>query len=358
MRDRLETSFVVFALLFFSNAALDLVQKSQQDPSDFVATASDPVRSAVALSIYFVLLALGLLNYNAIIAALRRSKLLLSLIVLSMVSVSWSPNPAVTATRAVLLLATTLFGIYFAVRFEPFEQLRLLSLTMAILMGASIVLALGFPAYGTQADMGGAWCGVFPQKNNLGRMAVLSVIVFLFMGKQARSRRWFWNVAAILALGAVVLSRSATAVAVVLALSASFVAFSLFRLPVRLRIPAVCLSLALATGTVVVATSNIDFLLASLGRDATLSGRMELWSALMGSVSKHLWFGYGYGGYWLGPGSESDTVVDQIHWAAMHAHNGLLDLTLQLGVVGVMIFVLLFLMCVIRAVRLARTQTS
>jgi O-antigen ligase len=358
VRNIIEKAFVVFALLFFADAGLTLIENPHRDPLTFAVTASDPVKTAVAVSVYLVLLAFGLPRYSALIDAFRRNKLLVSLIALSAVSASWSPEPASSAKRAVLLLATTLFGAYFGVRFEPLEQLKLLSLTMTIAIGASFAFALCIPAYGTDNEMAVAWRGVFDQKNEFGRAAVLSVIVFFFMSKQPRSRRWFWHTAIVLALGAVVLSRSATAVVVLLAVGVSFMVLSLFRLPQRLLIEAACLSLALATCAVALLSANTDSVFKLLGRDATLTGRTEIWSALAAPIGRHLWFGYGYGGFWLGPGSDSESVTEQVHWAVQHAHNGFLDLTLQLGCVGITIFALLFLQYFTRALRSARSQSG
>lgn len=238
MRNIVEKSFVVFALLFFADAALSLVTNPHRDLDMFDPMASDPVKSAVALSVYLVLLAFGLLQYNALIAAFQRNKLLVSLLLLSVVSASWSPEPASSAKRAVLLLATTLFGAYFAVRFEPLEQLKLLAVTMVIAIGASFACALCIPAYGTQPELRVAWRGSFSHKNQLGRFAALGVIVFFFMSKQPRSRSWFWNTAIVFALGAVVLSRSAGAVVVLVAVGVVFMVLRLFRLPQRFRIEA------------------------------------------------------------------------------------------------------------------------
>jgi O-antigen ligase len=355
MVSKLERAFVVFALMFFSDAVLTLLEDPNRE-LDFDVTTTDPIRATVALAVYVILVAFWLCNLRVLTDALRSSKLLLSLIALAVVSASWSPDPAVSAKRAVLLLATTLFGIYFAARFDSDGQLRIIAVTMAIALGASIIMALAFPSYGTQAEMGGAWRGIFWHKNQFGKIGVLSAFVFLLLRKQTPSRRWFWNLALVLALVAVVLSRSATAIVVVLAVGLSLIAVNILRLPVRLGIPVACIALAMTTSAAVLATANMDFVFASLGREATLTGRTDIWTALKVPIAKHLWLGYGYGGYWLGPGSESEAVAEDAHWDVKYAHNGFLDMTLQLGAVGLAAFSLLFWMYTRAALRLARSQ--
>ena len=70
----------------------------------------------------------------------------------------------------------------------------------------------------------------------------------------------------------------------------------------------------------------------SMGRDVTLTGRTELWPTLI-SLSGSPWLGSGYASFWLG---------DRLHrlWALWafkptQAHNGYLEIYLNLGWVGV-----------------------
>ena len=354
VRNTIERSFVVLGLLFFSEAFLPLLRNP--NPTSSFDDPPDPVRIAVALLLYVVLLVFGLLEWRSIADAARDNKLLCSLIALSLLSASWSPQPAVSLKRAVLLVATTLFGLYFAVRFEPAQQLKLLSLTMAMAIGASIALAIVIPAYGTQYDYAGAWRGIFEHKNAFGRIAVLSVVVFRFMSKQARIHRWVWHIAVVTALASVVLSRSAAAVIVMLAVAVSSYVFRYLLLPRRLLTPAAGLYIPLAIGAAALLTANAQFILGMLGRDSTLTGRTDIWRALEGPIGQRLWFGYGYGGFWLGTGTESESVVESVRWSVQYAHNGVLDLALQLGVVGVAMFALVYIVSCRYGVRWARMQ--
>ena len=72
-----------------------------------------------------------------------------------------------------------------------------------------------------------------------------------------------------------------------------------------------------------------------LGKDPTLTGRTEIWSAVLVSIAKHPLIGYGYTAFWGGMKGESINVLLSARWAVQSAHNGLLEIWLTLGVFGV-----------------------
>jgi O-antigen ligase len=72
-----------------------------------------------------------------------------------------------------------------------------------------------------------------------------------------------------------------------------------------------------------------------LGRDPTLTGRTDIWSAVLHSGSERPWLGYGYNAFWQEWNGPSAAVLTEIGWEAPNSHNGLLDLWLELGFAGV-----------------------
>jgi len=71
-----------------------------------------------------------------------------------------------------------------------------------------------------------------------------------------------------------------------------------------------------------------------LGRDTTLTGRIYIWSKLVPYAQKKLLLGYGFGGFW------TTSLRTQI---AVTAHNGYLDTILNLGILGLMLFLTLLM---------------
>src|SRR2546425_693243 len=70
----------------------------------------------------------------------------------------------------------------------------------------------------------------------------------------------------------------------------------------------------------------------AMGRDATLTGRTELWGKLLGMTGDS-WFGAGFESFWLG---ERAVSLWKYHWwHPNQAHNGYLEVFLNLGGLGV-----------------------
>jgi exopolysaccharide production protein ExoQ len=72
----------------------------------------------------------------------------------------------------------------------------------------------------------------------------------------------------------------------------------------------------------------------TLGRDPTLTGRTELWRDILGMNGNPL-IGTGFESFWLGPRLEK--LWTNYWWQPNEAHNGYLEVFLNLGWVGVML---------------------
>ena len=81
-----------------------------------------------------------------------------------------------------------------------------------------------------------------------------------------------------------------------------------------------------------------DALVEAMGRNATLSGRVEIWHAVWPFVMQRPWLGWGYEAFWRGWTGPSYQVSAAVHFLVFHAHNGYLDLWLQTGIVGLGLF--------------------
>jgi O-antigen ligase len=100
---------------------------------------------------------------------------------------------------------------------------------------------------------------------------------------------------------------------------------------------------------------NLDALLEGMGKDPTLTGRIPLWRFVVDRIAERPWLGYGYQGFWLGPESSSGDVMNVTNgWYPYHSHNGVLELTLELGVVGIAILCWALLRVVTRVLWIGR----
>jgi O-antigen ligase len=86
-------------------------------------------------------------------------------------------------------------------------------------------------------------------------------------------------------------------------------------------------------------TANLSAISFHVGKDPTLSGRTAIWRAVMVAISKHPLLGYGYGAFWHGLRGESGKVWLSIGFPIYHAHNGYLNVWLQVGIAGLLLVV-------------------
>lgn len=92
--------------------------------------------------------------------------------------------------------------------------------------------------------------------------------------------------------------------------------------------------------------------LATVSKDslATATSRTPLWTFLAGYALEKPLLGYGFGGFWrrhIGPPA---SVEEELGWWPAQAHNGYLDLQLELGLIGLVAFICLYVAVVRREV--------
>jgi exopolysaccharide production protein ExoQ len=347
-----ERFFTIFVLLLSSTAFTNLMGGEEVAPS---AGALAIVMQSIWSAIYLVALVLMQQGCpRGFLDVVRRDKGLFVLVALTLISVSWSDDPAFTFRRSVALMGTTLFGVYFARRFSLTDQLRLLSrvfLTAAIL---SLVFVAILPHYGlADPAFGYAWQGIYGHKNGLGTAMALGVIVFVFRAVSDRKKSLKWWAAVGLALLLLAMSHSSTALVA-----------CLFTVSVLILSPALRWTLRksiyffLGVGAVVVgvglwAINHMALVLSMISRDQSFTGRTTVWIVSIAMIARHPWIGYGYNEAW--PGYGSDVVARLTHLPGMsHAHNAILNLWLDLGLMGVVIFILQYLKSLWRAVVIVR----
>lgn len=81
----------------------------------------------------------------------------------------------------------------------------------------------------------------------------------------------------------------------------------------------------------------LPIILDVLGKDASLSGRIPLWQSTIVSAAKRPLLGYGYAAFWRGMQGESLIIFLTIHFEIYQAQNGIIELWLELGAVGVLL---------------------
>jgi exopolysaccharide production protein ExoQ len=264
------------------------------------------------------------------------------LTLLAVASTGWSLDPLLTLRRSLPFALAGLFGVYFAARFSPSRQLAILRFSMTALALATIAIVILLPAIGLDHSPGHAadWQGVFTQKNACGRIMVLASAVILFGGSRSLARL------IPLALYLFVLIRSGSRAAWMI--EASLLVLWLLVAIARHAGQRIRLVLAVAAPFATIALGAFLLLLLPrlallLGRDPTLSGRTAIWAQVTHFIAQRPLVGYGYDAFWRGMQGPSLQVAAAVHFVVVHAHNGFLEIALELGAAGLLLFVLSWL---------------
>jgi O-antigen ligase len=338
--DILMFTAAVLTVLIYSQCWLMALQGDNPKPGE-----SSLVR-AMFFPAYGCTLLILLAGPSDVLKAWLRQPLLILVLWVVAASWLWSINPDQTLRRAIALILTTLSGVVLAARWRWKGLAEVIATAHALLAVASLVAALAFPAFGVMhKDFPGAWRGLWIEKNDLGNMMTTGFCACAAAALLAPRRAKLWWPAAGLCLVLVLGSTSKTSlVACALGACGLLLTAVLRRGPVGRVVGTygAVVSIVLAAGVGLVA-SNV--LLAALGKDATLTGRTQIWAAVMRRIQEHPWLGYGYGAVWddTSPWGPHAWIVKQAGFTPAHSHNSWLEQWLGLGVPGLAAWALYFL---------------
>ena len=250
-----------------------------------------------------------------------------------------------TVSSALLLLGGILLMYYIMVSYTFDQVLEQLLVLGTVTIVASIVFALALPQYGLDSMSGHstAWKGVFAAKNYLGDMALFFLTVAISYPGRTSFLRVVRAAQIIFCLAAIAFSHASTAYT----LTAIYVVYlAVMKILHRFRkrdyfVLSMVILLAVLVAAAALAAKP-DFLFSLLGKDATLTGRTGIWSAVLESIAKRPLLGYGYQAFWLGLEGESYRVILAVSWVLAQAQSGFLDIVLEMGLVGLTLVLLVF----------------
>jgi exopolysaccharide production protein ExoQ len=354
--DTVERLFTIAALLALTGG-LSLLRNPERDSVDLAV--GDPTARLIYGGIYLAIAGFLVIRIPRVWRIFMSQKLLIGLLVLGVISVTWSYHPEITARRGTAAIGTSLVGLYLASRYSSGDELRLLAWALSLAALLSLSTAILLPAYGIDSEgQATAWRGIFRTKQGLGKHMLLATIVLFFVAR--RATRWkgvIWGAMLLTAL-LTILSTSKTPIVVAMALAAMWPLASLGIARSPLVLAALTAVIAVLATAAVVVFAEREAVVAALGKDLTLTGRTYIWLAALESGRDHSWIGHGLGGFWTGWSGPSATVWRQVGWEAPHSHNGFIDLWLELGIIGLTLFVVIFFRFAHQAMQYFRRSTK
>lgn len=357
---KLENIFTVLALFFFSEGVIKLVLTggaNQGDTGQFDAS----ILQLLALIIYGITSLLLCLRWKKVFDCISRERWILPLILFAVASIIWSDSPALTFRRSFALVGTSLFGIYFATRYTIRQQLHLLGWMFGIAVVLSFLFIVLLPDYGISGGThAGAWRGIWSHKNGLAQRMAVGANVFLILGLSVHQKRWLVFILLGCAVFLEVMARSTNGL-LAMGVTMMVVPFvQVLKWRSRFMLPAV-IGIAATIGLLSIAIFyGSDAILAVFGEDASLTGRADFWPIVISKIQERPLLGYGYEAFWQGfNGPSADIAYATMSgFIPTHAHNGLLQLWLHLGFLGVLLLIAGLWVTILRAIALIRSSSS
>jgi O-antigen ligase len=271
----------------------------------------------------------------------------LAAVALLLVSAFWSVNPYATVKHAGEYFFLVLGTIGIVQIFDDDAVMKLLTLTVALSVLASVIL---YPLVPSAIWLEDNLRGVFSGKNMFGQAMVTGVLAGLHcLRARCRPRSLYHILTAFFTIIALV-SRSTTSVLVIINFFVLNILIVLYARRGSVRIMSIFVGIGVMAILMIVATDPESFL-GIFSKNTTLTGRTDLWPYVVDDIAKKPIFGWGFGAFWLPSNPVAAEISAILGWWVVEAHNGMLDLLLQIGAVGTAYFIFLLGRNVIIAIK-------
>lgn len=217
------------------------------------------------------------------------------------VSALWAPSAPDAIRKGMLFALGSVVSIYAASRVSG---RNILLVFMAVETIAAVMSVM------KPTIIGGAWTGVFGQKNFLAMNMFILYIAALGIMLDKGTNRWFrfWALGiAPIAFFTIVMAKSGTTTILLIGATAAMLGHAFLWQPaakvkhLRLLLTLAMVVAALVGMLVLFGFMNFDAegsLLNALGKDSTLTGRTYLWATAERTMAEHPLLGVGADGFW------------------------------------------------------------
>ena len=218
----------------------------------------------------------------------------------------------------------------------------LLALSIVVELLSGVIFDTPFAFLGVLGNLtaGGPVQGIFETRNMLGLVSVIALVTFVVEMQTQSVEKPRAIVSIAMALALIGLSLSPTAIVLVGVVAVSAIALAIVRATSLERRTAVQITLAsLVVGAITIGLIFRHQIIRWLGAGTDIAMRADLWNALLDYSRLRPWQGWGYFGPWV-PNefpfwSINDRSGGDIHLSAL---NAFFDVLIQLGIVGLVLF--------------------
>ncbi len=292
-----------------------------------------PILRLVWLPVYAVIAALIALRPGAMARAWPAWLILGLLVLHAFASKWWSIDPEVTQRRVIAMAISSAFAIYLGAVFTGRHLPRMLMLAGLIMGIGSLVMVFGNPVVGVhQADNAGLWRGLWYEKNQMGLVMSAGAVAAAACLASGDPRRLLPTITLVVTTLLVLATQSKTSLlCLIIGIGAIGGLWAMQRGGAAFAVVALWFGVVLTAVGGYVFITDPALVLTALGKDPSLTGRTDIWAALMREVSERPWTGFGYSAFWGKDSIPAAFIRAETQWPVPSAHNGWIDLLIQLG---------------------------
>ncbi|WP_139903738.1 O-antigen ligase family protein [Clostridium thermarum] len=280
-------------------------------------------------------------------------KYIITFIIYIFLSCTWAYDSRNTLINAFIFTGTVAYSLNMFFYYDECEFIRYMSffnLSSAIL---SIFLVIFLPDIGTYYDdRFFNWRGYFALKNGFGRTMALGYVFSLlnFISEKSKFRKLTALLAMALAVLCVSKSNSSTSLVILLISTVAILSYKFINayiIIIGTFISGIIFYILFFLQNNEWFGSIASQLLQYFNRDITLTGRTGIWNFSIEAMKLKPLLGYGYHGFWYNnPYSYYFSMANE--FMIGHSHNGYIDLLLDLGVIGTIVFFIMIINYVIK----------
>jgi exopolysaccharide production protein ExoQ len=264
----------------------------------------------------------------------------LALAMFAITSAAWSVDFGATMRAGIQYLVLIITAIGIAESLEAEEFMDLLARVCFLSAIVSMVLLIISPQT-VIGEFAGDYRGVFPQKNPLGQAMAMGTIACLHGIMTSKRGRLFRII--MIATFTLVTLRAASATSLLTMALFIVLGSALNAAKKRGSVADIVLkgALIIAPPIMLIFFFNQSVLLEMMGKDATLTGRTDIWEYVIPDIYQRPVLGWGYAAFWSVGNPAAVKISETLRWWVPQAHNGVLEILLSIGFVGLILYVIM-----------------
>jgi len=327
-------------------------------------SGSNIVNQIVYTSLFLMSFVILLSKRKELFKIITEEKFLTIFLLWCTASIYWSDYSFTSFKRLFQIYCVITVASAFLLYWKSEEDmLRTIKLVLYPYLFISIVSVFIIP--GAKDPSFHTWRALTPHKNVLGQVGVICTVLS-YMILKIEKKLSAKSVAVIMFIISVLLtlgSLSSTSIILLFLIGTFYALFysdELFS-PLGIGRTVSTLTVIVVVGLVTLIILTQPDMLAVFtdifGKDTSFSGRTDLWTYMMSEISKHPIIGAGYQGFWVVDNNALLALYKIFVWLPNQSHNGYIDIWNDLGIIGLILFVILIINYFVNLLKLNKTHT-